>query len=441
MKYTLNPYTIISNVEDSFTFMGKANKTVTADLNGSQKQLLGELSKGSFLESELLKSSFGEELYSSLIENASLVATEPDTTSYTSRTYAFYNTFGMDNAAKILSDKRVLVLGCGGIGTHLAWHLLSMGVGHITLLDFDTVEVSNLNRQLLFDSLDAGQKKTEVLKNKLLRIKPDADIKTIDLKIDSPKTLDGVCCASQYDLIIKALDTPLMISHWVDEVCKLRHIPYISGITARESVLIGPTYIPGRYDSGWTDLVPASMQGSRYFGTSPSLGMMLYHISDEIATEAFKVLTGYGTPKYGNKVVARNIFTNEESTFGGSSDKASADMQPKAGQRKAFLLGLLLILCTSIASISAMPFAFVSVALSLALPWLIYNSGKEITKSTLIYSMLSSLALLIINISKVSISVGISSFLATIVMYFGISSIAVLVCCMINAALTRLKHL
>lgn len=89
MKYTLNPYTIIFNVEDSFTFMGKANKTVTADLNGSQKQLLGELSKGSFLESELLKSSFGEELYSSLIENASLVATEPDTTSYTSRTYAF----------------------------------------------------------------------------------------------------------------------------------------------------------------------------------------------------------------------------------------------------------------------------------------------------------------------------------------------------------------
>lgn len=168
---------------------------------------------------------------------------------------------------------------------------------------------------------------------------------------------------------------------------------------------------------------------------------MLYHISDEIATEAFKVLTGYGVPKYGSRVVARNIFTNEEATFGSSSDKASADMQPKTSQGKAFLLGLLLILCTSIASISAMPFALVSVALSLALPWLIYNSGKEISKSTLIYSMLSSLALLIINISKVSISVGISSFIATIVMYFGIASIAVLACCLINAAVIRLKHL
>ena len=78
----------------------------------------------------------------------------------------------------MLESARVGIAGAGGLGSNCAMHLVRAGVQHITVVDFDVVNESNLNRQFFFrDQL--GQKKVEAIKENLLRIEPDADIRAV----------------------------------------------------------------------------------------------------------------------------------------------------------------------------------------------------------------------------------------------------------------------
>ena len=72
------------------------------------------------------------------------IDTSIDTSSLYSRINAFFLTHNMPNVRENLSDKKILILGCGDIGTHMAWHMATLGVKKVTLVNFDTVEVSNL---------------------------------------------------------------------------------------------------------------------------------------------------------------------------------------------------------------------------------------------------------------------------------------------------------
>ncbi len=86
-----------------------------------------------------------------------------------------------------LESARVGIAGAGGLGSNCAMHLVRAGVKHLTVVDFDVVNESNLNRQFFFrDQL--GQKKVDALKENLLRIEPDADIRAVDMKLDASST-------------------------------------------------------------------------------------------------------------------------------------------------------------------------------------------------------------------------------------------------------------
>lgn len=63
-----------------------------------------------------------------------------------------------------LKDKNILIFGAGAIGTHISWGLVSMGIKNITIVDYDEIELSNLNRQLFYKITDVGKSKIEVLK-------------------------------------------------------------------------------------------------------------------------------------------------------------------------------------------------------------------------------------------------------------------------------------
>ena len=102
----------------------------------------------------------------------------------------------------MLESARVGIAGAGGLGSNCAMHLVRAGVQHLTVVDFDVVNESNLNRQFFFrDQL--GQKKVEALKENLLRIDPDADIRAVDAKIDaaSVKEIFADC-----DIVVEAFD-------------------------------------------------------------------------------------------------------------------------------------------------------------------------------------------------------------------------------------------
>ena len=94
------------------------------------------------------------------------------------------NTYLTPEERAALESARVGIAGVGGLGSNCAMHLVRAGVKHLTVVDFDVVNESNLNRQFFFrDQL--GQKKVEALKENLLKIEPDVDIRTVDMRLDA----------------------------------------------------------------------------------------------------------------------------------------------------------------------------------------------------------------------------------------------------------------
>jgi sulfur carrier protein ThiS adenylyltransferase len=93
------------------------------------------------------------------------------------------NTYLTSEERAALESARVGIAGAGGLGSNCAMHLVRAGVKHLTIADFDVVNESNLNRQFFFRD-QIGQKKVEAVKENLLRIEPDADIRAVDMRLD-----------------------------------------------------------------------------------------------------------------------------------------------------------------------------------------------------------------------------------------------------------------
>lgn len=110
-----------------------------------------------------------------------------------------------EEAVEKLASKRVVVFGVGGVGGHVVEVLARSGVGAIDLVDYDTVAVSNINRQLIATYDTVGQKKIEVMKERILSIQPDCRVTLWDtfyLPEESEKFP-----FQEYDYIIDAIDT------------------------------------------------------------------------------------------------------------------------------------------------------------------------------------------------------------------------------------------
>lgn len=108
---------------------------------------------------------------------------------------------GQDGQNKLLSSK-ILVCGCGGLGSYVVVNLASMGVGTIGLVDDDVVEISNLNRQFLHNVL--GEKKVLSFKKWINQFNPSISVNTYDIRLDLSNYTDIV---KDYDIIIDCFDS------------------------------------------------------------------------------------------------------------------------------------------------------------------------------------------------------------------------------------------
>jgi len=103
-----------------------------------------------------------------------------------------------------LSAAKVAVFGLGGVGGTAVEALVRSGIKHLTIVDFDVVAPSNLNRQILFLSKDVGKKKTDAAAERLLAINPDLDIEKIDERID--ESFFEKHSFASFDYLIDAVD-------------------------------------------------------------------------------------------------------------------------------------------------------------------------------------------------------------------------------------------
>lgn len=110
-----------------------------------------------------------------------------------------------EDALLRLMDSRVAVFGLGGVGGQCAEALVRSGVGHLLLIDGDSVSRSNINRQLIATQSAIGQRKVDVCRSRLLEIIPFADIRTLDI-FYTAETADAVDI-SAFDCIVDAIDT------------------------------------------------------------------------------------------------------------------------------------------------------------------------------------------------------------------------------------------
>ncbi|MEE9410591.1 MAG: HesA/MoeB/ThiF family protein, partial [Candidatus Heimdallarchaeota archaeon] len=146
---------------------------------------------------------------------------------------------GLEGQMKLKNGK-VLVIGLGGLGSGALFYLVSAGVGHIGILDKDKVELSNLNRQILYSEYDVSKLKTSSAYDKLSKLNSDIRIQEHTISLTSDNIEDII---RRYDFVIEASDN-FETKFLVNDICVKLMVPFvIGGVFQYEGQLM--TVIPG----------------------------------------------------------------------------------------------------------------------------------------------------------------------------------------------------
>ncbi|WP_448543418.1 molybdopterin-synthase adenylyltransferase MoeB [Roseiflexus sp.] len=203
--------------------------------------------------------------------------------------------FGMEGQRK-LKQGSVLLIGTGGLGSPLALYLAAAGVGHIGLVDFDIVDESNLQRQIIHGTSTLGIRKTESAKMRLRDLNPHIDIATYDVQITSDNAFDLI---RPYDVIVDGTDN-FPTRYLTNDACVMLGKPNVYGSIFRfegQATVFSPKHGGPCYRCLYPEppppgLVPSCAEGG-------VLGVLPGVIGTIQATEAIKLLSGIGEPLIG----------------------------------------------------------------------------------------------------------------------------------------------
>src|ERR687889_907266 len=196
---------------------------------------------------------------------------------------------------KRLKNARVLLIGAGGLGAPNAMYLAAAGVGHLGLVDFDVVDASNLQRQVIHGTSDIGRPKLESARDKITEINPYVRVTLHDTRLSSENARELI---RDYDLVIDGSDN-FPTRYLVNDACVLEGKPYVWGSIYRfdgqASVFWaehGPCYRCLYPEPPPPGMVPSCAEGG-------VLGVLCASIGSVQVTEAIKLLTGIGEPLIG----------------------------------------------------------------------------------------------------------------------------------------------
>ncbi len=198
-----------------------------------------------------------------------------------------------------LAAARVLVLGMGGLGSPCAMYLAAAGVGHLVLVDFDHVDLSNLQRQIIHRTADIGRPKVDSARDTLIALNPQTRISTLAGRLSSEDLSRQIV---QVDAVVDAsdnFDTRFMIN----QACVTNRKPLISGAAIRFEGQLGvfQGYLPDLpcYRCLYSDEGELPGTCSENGIIAPLAGV----IGSLQALETLKVITGAGRPLEGQLLV------------------------------------------------------------------------------------------------------------------------------------------
>lgn len=209
---------------------------------------------------------------------------------------------------KRLKNARVLVIGAGGLGSPTLLYLAAAGVGTLGIADFDVVDESNLQRQIIHGCSDIGRSKARSARDSVLELNPLVVVRLHEVRLEPD---NAVAMFAEYDLIIDGTDN-FATRYLVNDAAVLAHKPYVWGSIYRFS---------GQASVFWEDAPDApdgAKRGLNYRdlypdppppGLAPScaesgvLGILCASIASVMGTEAIKLITGIGEPLLGRLLI------------------------------------------------------------------------------------------------------------------------------------------
>ncbi len=204
---------------------------------------------------------------------------------------------------KRLKNAKVLAVGAGGLGSPTLMYLAAAGVGTLGIVDFDVVDESNLQRQVIHGQSDIGRPKAESARDSILEINPLVTVNLHTERLDSTNVMD---LFAQYDLIVDGTDN-FATRYLVNDACVLLDKPYVWGSIYRfdgqASVFwanapggTAPCYRCLYPEPPPPGMVPSCAEGG-------VLGVLCASIGAIQTTEAVKLITGIGEPLVGSLMV------------------------------------------------------------------------------------------------------------------------------------------
>lgn len=196
-----------------------------------------------------------------------------------------------------LKNSKVLIVGCGALGSMVAMQLSGAGVGIIDIVDYDTIEISNLQRQFYFKTEEAGKFKADILKQRIIELNPEVKVKVYPILLTGKNAEDII---KEYDFVVDATDNPES-KRLIGGICKNLSKPCcIGGVREFGGQII--------------TLLPQDDRFEDYFGKSENENFLPCSLSGVAgpaaafcasvqASEAIKYLCGIG------KLLSGRLFT------------------------------------------------------------------------------------------------------------------------------------
>src|ERR687885_926399 len=209
---------------------------------------------------------------------------------------------GMDGQ-KRLKNAKVLVVGAGGLGSPALLYLAAAGVGTLGIVEFDVVDSSNLQRQVIHGQADVGRPKAESARDSIREVNPFVEVRLHETRLDSSNVLDVF---RDYDLILDGTDN-FATRYLVNDAAVLLGKPYVWGSIFRFEGQVSVFWAdaPGGQGLQYRDLYPEPPPP----GMVPScaeggvLGVLCASIGSVMVTESIKLITGIGEPLLGRLMV------------------------------------------------------------------------------------------------------------------------------------------
>jgi adenylyltransferase/sulfurtransferase len=209
-----------------------------------------------------------------------------------------------------LQNASVLVVGCGGLGSPIAVYLASSGIGKIHLIDFDTIDITNLHRQVFYALDDVGKPKAEVLSQFIKKRAPFTEVKFTNKPITKETVFELV---ENVDIVVDGTDS-LPTKYLLNDACVIKNKPLVYGSLYKFDGYVSAFNIlqkDGSYSANLRDAFPKMATDIPNCEEAGTLNSIVAMVATQQVNEVLKIITGIGKP-LANELLIYNSLQNTQ---------------------------------------------------------------------------------------------------------------------------------